>query len=143
MIPPLCPSYFGSKIAEIQVWLTRKKSELDGKAKSSKFPALGGICEAVKFILWSDPMSRKLHDMKLHYTQRVIDVNKIDPFPHQRRRCFDADKLRELGESILLEGLLEPIVVLPIRKHYELILPENDHYGPSIIGNEKVPNFWQ
>ncbi len=69
-------------------------------------------------------MSKQLHDIKPHYAQMVIDVNKIDPSPYQRRRYFDEDKLRELGVSIQLEGLIEPIVIRPIRKRYELIAGE-------------------
>jgi ParB family chromosome partitioning protein len=70
-------------------------------------------------------MSKKqLHDIKPHYAQRVIDVNKIDPLPYQRRRYFDEDKLKELAASIQREGLIEPIVVRPIGKRYELIAGE-------------------
>ncbi len=69
-------------------------------------------------------MSKKLHDIKPHYAQKVVDVNKIDPSPYQRRRYFDEDKLKELAVSIQLEGLIEPIVVRPIRKRYELIVGE-------------------
>ncbi|XPV69447.1 MAG: ParB/RepB/Spo0J family partition protein [Halarcobacter sp.] len=40
-----------------------------------------------------------------------LDVNKIKPNPSQPRRIFDEDKLKELSESILAHGLIQPISV--------------------------------
>ncbi len=57
-------------------------------------------------------------------TEGVIDVQKIDPSPYQHRRHFDEDKLKELAASIQREGLIEPIVVRPIDKRYQLIAGE-------------------
>ena len=54
----------------------------------------------------------------------AIDLQDIDPSPYQRRRYFDEDKLKELAASIQREGLIEPIVVRPVRKRYELIAGE-------------------
>ncbi len=54
----------------------------------------------------------------------AIDLQDIDPSPYQRRMYFDEDKLKELAASIQREGLIEPIVVRPIRKRYELIAGE-------------------
>jgi len=56
--------------------------------------------------------------------QKVIDLQDIDSSPYQRRRYFDEDKLKELAASIQRDGLIEPIVVRPIRKRYELIAGE-------------------
>ena len=60
----------------------------------------------------------------LDWVQKVIKLQDIDPSPYQRRRYFDEDKLKELAASIQREGLIEPIVVRPIRKRYELIAGE-------------------
>ena len=56
--------------------------------------------------------------------QKAIDIQTIDSSPYQRRRYFDEDKLKELAASIQQDGLIEPIVVRPIRKRYELIAGE-------------------
>jgi len=40
-----------------------------------------------------------------------IDVNLIKPNPHQPRKIFDEDKLKELSDSIVTHGLLQPITV--------------------------------
>jgi len=68
-------------------------------------------------------MSKTLHS-ELDYIQGFIDVRKIDPSPYQHRRHFDEDKLKELAASIQREGLIEPIIVRPIDKRYELIAGE-------------------
>ncbi|MBU0952797.1 MAG: ParB N-terminal domain-containing protein, partial [Elusimicrobia bacterium] len=43
----------------------------------------------------------------------MIDIKKIDPSPYQHRKYFDEESLRELGASILRDGLIEPVIVRP------------------------------
>ena len=55
----------------------------------------------------------------------MIDINKIDPSPYQHRKYFDEDSLRELGKSILQDGLIEPIIVrLQKKDRFQLIAGE-------------------
>ncbi len=68
-------------------------------------------------------MSKTPHS-EPHYIQGLIDLQKIDPSPYQHRRHFDEDKLRELAASMQSEGLIEPIIVRPIDKRYQLIAGE-------------------
>ena len=41
-----------------------------------------------------------------------LDINLIKPNPNQPRKIFDEDKLRELSESIIEHGLLQPVTVI-------------------------------
>ena len=41
-----------------------------------------------------------------------LDINLVKPNPNQPRKIFDEDKLRELSESIVEHGLLQPITVI-------------------------------
>ncbi|WP_072681424.1 ParB/RepB/Spo0J family partition protein [Arcobacter sp. LA11] len=41
-----------------------------------------------------------------------LDVNQIQPNPNQPRKIFDEDKLKELSDSIVEHGLLQPITVI-------------------------------
>lgn len=41
-----------------------------------------------------------------------LDVDKIKSNPNQPRKIFDEDKLKELSDSIVEHGLLQPIVVV-------------------------------
>jgi len=55
----------------------------------------------------------------------MIDIKKIDPSPYQHRKYFDEDSLRELGASIVRDGLIEPIILRPQKKsRYQLIAGE-------------------
>jgi hypothetical protein len=55
----------------------------------------------------------------------MIDINKIDPSPYQHRKYFDEESLKELGASINLDGLIEPIILRAKRKdRFQLIAGE-------------------
>ena len=55
----------------------------------------------------------------------LIDIKKIDPSPYQHRKYFDENSLKELGASIVQDGLIEPIIVRPLKKErFQLIAGE-------------------
>ena len=56
-----------------------------------------------------------------HGQMTIIEVQAIDPSPFQRRQHFEEDKLKGLAASIQGDGLIEPIVVRPNGKRYQLI----------------------
>ena len=59
------------------------------------------------------------------FSFNMIDIKKIDPSPYQHRKYFDEGSLRELGASILKDGLIEPIIVRPQKKgRFQLIAGE-------------------
>ncbi len=41
-----------------------------------------------------------------------IEVNKIKPNPNQPRRIFDEEKLKELSDSIVAHGLIQPVTII-------------------------------
>jgi ParB family chromosome partitioning protein len=53
-----------------------------------------------------------------------IPISRIIPNPHQPRRDFHEESLKELAESIRSEGLLQPVVVRRQEKMFELIAGE-------------------
>ena len=55
---------------------------------------------------------------------REIAVKKIRANPYQPRREISEKKVEELAQSIQSEGLLQPIVVRPVGKSFELIAGE-------------------
>ena len=55
----------------------------------------------------------------------IIDIKMIDPSPYQHRKYFDEEGLRELGVSIVQDGLIEPIIVRPQKNgRFQLIAGE-------------------
>lgn len=60
-------------------------------------------------------------------SRKIISVSQIFPNPHQPRRHFDEEALKELSDSIAEYGLLQPILVRPdpVRENmYEIVAGE-------------------
>lgn len=76
-----------------------------------------------------------------------IEVEKIKPNPHQPRRNFDEETLKELAASIREFGMLQPIVVSKIEKEtpagtdveYQLIAGERRLLASKMLGLERIP----
>ena len=67
-----------------------------------------------------------------------IPVSQIAPSPHQARREFDAEGLRELADSIRSEGLLQPLVVRKNGDRYLLIAGERRLRAVRALGLRSV-----
>jgi ParB family chromosome partitioning protein len=74
-------------------------------------------------------------------TERVkeLEIDRIDPNPHQPRSHFDVDHLKELAESIKLNGVLQPVVVRRVGDRYQLILGERRHRAAKLAGKATIP----
>jgi ParB family chromosome partitioning protein len=55
---------------------------------------------------------------------REIDIALIKPNPAQPRVQFDEDSLEELAESIRQRGVLQPILLRPVGKSFEIVAGE-------------------
>lgn len=55
---------------------------------------------------------------------RMLPVSSLAPHPGQPRRHFDEDALDELAKSISSRGLIQPIVVRPHGKDYQIVAGE-------------------
>ena len=76
-----------------------------------------------------------------------VELSKIKPNPHQPRRDFDEESLKELAASIREFGILQPLVVSKIEKEtdfgsdveYQLIAGERRWRAAQMLGLERVP----
>lgn len=73
-----------------------------------------------------------------------VPVRLIDPDPDQPRRHFDGESLRELGESILQQGLLEPLIIyhageLHREDRYRLVAGERRWRAAHMVGVAELP----
>ncbi|MEP1079597.1 ParB/RepB/Spo0J family partition protein [Leptolyngbya sp. PL-A3] len=70
-----------------------------------------------------------------------VAVKQIVLPTSQPRRYFDPDKLAQLAESIRLHGILEPLLVRPLKKEgqYELVAGERRYKASQIAGLKEVP----
>ncbi len=70
-----------------------------------------------------------------------IDVEKIDINPYQPRTNFDETALKELSDSILKLGVIQPITVRAINGRYQLISGERRLRAVKLAGLKTIAAF--
>ncbi|HVH85607.1 MAG TPA: ParB/RepB/Spo0J family partition protein [Terriglobales bacterium] len=70
---------------------------------------------------------------------RDLPVGEIDPNPYQTRTNFDEQALNELAASILVNGIVQPIVVRPQNGRYQLVAGERRWRACQKLGREFIP----
>lgn len=69
-----------------------------------------------------------------------VPVDQIVPSPYQPRRHFDEDALKELSSSIKRHGVVQPLVVTPVKNgKYTLIAGERRWRASQLAGLQTVP----
>lgn len=69
-----------------------------------------------------------------------VPVDQIVPSPYQPRRHFDEDALKELSLSIKRHGVVQPLVVTPVKNgKYTLIAGERRWRASQLAGLQTVP----
>lgn len=68
-----------------------------------------------------------------------IDVDLIEPNPEQPRNRFAEAALNELAQSILANGIVQPIVVRKIDAKYQIVAGERRWRAAQRAGLRKVP----
>jgi len=68
-----------------------------------------------------------------------IDLDRIDPNPHQPRLQFDEERLNELAASIRENGVLQPVLVRRRGDRYQLVAGERRLSGAQRAGLLKIP----
>jgi ParB family chromosome partitioning protein len=68
-----------------------------------------------------------------------IDLIKILPNPHQPRKYFDEEKLRELADSIKMHGVIQPIIATKVNDGYEIIVGERRFQAAKLAGLKAMP----
>jgi len=68
-----------------------------------------------------------------------IKVSDIKPNSAQPRKTFNEEALQELADSIKENGLIQPIVVRPAKKGFELVAGERRWRAARIAGLKEIP----
>ena len=78
----------------------------------------------------------EMSEKKPLLTRRVLylSTDALCPNPHQPRRDFDENSLRELSESIRRYGILQPLTVRSTAEGYELIAGERRLRAAKMAG---------
>ena len=70
---------------------------------------------------------------------RQVGLDDVRSSPFQPRRDFKPESLAELVESIREQGIIQPLVVRKVDKHFELIAGERRGRAARTVGLERVP----
>ena len=71
--------------------------------------------------------------------EQTIKISLIEPNSSQPRQHFDEEELNNLANSIKQHGIIEPIIVTPAGKYYEIIAGERRWRAARIAGLKEVP----
>ena len=71
-----------------------------------------------------------------------IALSQIEPNPNQPRREFSEESLRELADSIMEIGIVQPITLRQIdEERYQIIAGERRFRASQLAGNETIPAY--
>lgn len=68
-----------------------------------------------------------------------IEIDRIYPNPHQPRKQFSEDKIKELADSMKESGMIQPVVVYCQDERYYLIVGERRWRAAQLLQWEKIP----
>jgi ParB family chromosome partitioning protein len=68
-----------------------------------------------------------------------VAVNQLVPNPHQPRKRFDEVALAELAASIERHGIVQPLIVTPVKSGYQLVAGERRWRAAQIAKLDTVP----
>ncbi|MDD3127150.1 MAG: ParB/RepB/Spo0J family partition protein [Candidatus Izemoplasmatales bacterium] len=68
-----------------------------------------------------------------------IDLATIEPNPFQPRKHFDGEAMKELAESIRINGVLQPIIVKKVLNGYLLVAGERRVRAAKMAGFSAIP----
>ena len=73
-------------------------------------------------------------------TNNLLNIDQIEVGKYQPRKNFNEEKLRELANSIISNGLVQPIIVsAPVNGKYQIIAGERRYRACKIAGWTEIP----
>jgi ParB family chromosome partitioning protein len=73
-------------------------------------------------------------------TNNIVDIDQIEIGKYQPRKNFDQVKLQELANSIMSNGLVQPIIVNTVSNgKYKIIAGERRYRACKIVGLKEIP----
>ncbi len=70
---------------------------------------------------------------------KEIDLKELRPNPYQPRKVFSEESIEELKQSILLHGILQPIIARKSIKGYEIVVGERRYRAAVEASFKTVP----
>ena len=104
-----------------------KQRKVLGKGLSALLPARPGTPTATAVAPAAVSTPSKLH------------IDAIDPNPLQPRVLFQSDRLKELADSIRVNGIIQPLIVRKHAEKYQLVAGERRWRAARMAGLTEVP----
>ncbi len=95
--------------------------------------------EANELLSTSSTDSNFPPDKELQNSLREINIDNISPNPYQPRNTWNEQELEDLAESIKTNGVIQPIIVRPVGKRYQLIAGERRLRAAQIASLTTIP----
>lgn len=70
---------------------------------------------------------------------KTVDINDVEPNFGQPRKKFDEEELRELSQSILEHGIIQPLIVKEKSGKYEIVAGERRYRAARLAGLHELP----
>jgi len=78
--------------------------------------------------------------ISLGMSNSTVDINEIEAGDFQPRKHFDQEKIKELADSIISNGLVQPIIVnRSLSGKYKIIAGERRYRACKIAGLKEIP----
>lgn len=112
-----------------------------------KRPAMGRGLDALlndnRTVVTEDGVSRELEELRQLATKfNMIPVDGVEVNPYQPRTEFNAEALRELSESIKIQGIIQPITVRQLDENtFQLISGERRLKASKMAGLQEIPAY--
>lgn len=112
-----------------------------------KRPAMGRGLDALlndnRTVVTEDGVSRELEELRLLATKfNMIPVDGVEVNPYQPRTEFNSEALRELSESIKIQGIIQPITVRQLDENtFQLISGERRLKASKMAGLQEIPAY--
>lgn len=108
----------------------------------TKKKALGKGLDAILSSPETDITSKDISGNYVVGAVADISINKIEVNPFQPRDKFDEESLKELAESIKVQGIIQPITVRKLGfDRYQLISGERRYKASKIVGLKEIPSY--
>ncbi|MBD5429580.1 ParB/RepB/Spo0J family partition protein [Lactobacillus sp.] len=101
--------------------------------KNSNEPKKKGLGRGLEALFEESPQVQEAEEVK------EISLEDIRPNPYQPRKTFDDKSLKELSESIVENGVFQPIIIRKSINGYEIIAGERRFRASKLAGKTTIP----
>lgn len=88
----------------------------------------------------SSLLKEEVVPIKITESENNIDIELLEVNPDQPRKHFNEEKIKELADSIISHGLIQPIIVVKQENgKYQIVAGERRYRASKIAGLKQVP----